>query len=115
MLTELLPTDGKMLVKMLHQHGVLFKAQGAGGWRSLVVLLLPFAYLGICGWMLHRATNDLMPGGGGVGQCEVDGVDELLPICVSQLAIVDEGPEPDTRYRSDQHAELNTHQRIVAE
>ena len=61
--TQLLPTDSKLILKLLHQHGVEFRAQGPAGWRAALMLMLPFAYLAACGYMLHRATGDLLPGG----------------------------------------------------
>ena len=60
----LLPVDAKLLVKLLHKHAVPYQAQGQSAWKALAVLMVPFAYLGVCGWMLYRMTND---GGGLVG------------------------------------------------
>lgn len=59
----LLPNDAKLLTKMLHRHAVPYAAQGPPAWRQALVLLVPFAYLGVCGWLLHRMTNDLHGGG----------------------------------------------------
>jgi cell division protease FtsH len=59
----LLPNDAKLLTKLLHRHAVPYAAQGPAAWRSALVLLVPFAYLGVCGWLLHRMTNDLHGGG----------------------------------------------------
>ena len=40
--TQFLPGDAQFLVKLLHKHGVTFRAQGPAGWRSALVLMLPF-------------------------------------------------------------------------
>ena len=62
----LLPADGKLfLMQILHRNGVEFSVQGAAGWRGALVLLLPFAYLGLCGWLLHRMSNEIGINGGG--------------------------------------------------
>jgi len=55
----LLPSDGRLLVKLLHKHSVEFRAQGPASWKSALVLMLPFAYLGLCGWLLWRMSSDL--------------------------------------------------------
>ena len=69
----LLPNDAKLLVKLLHRHAVPYSAQGPPGWRSALVLLVPFAYLGVCGWLLHRMTSDSGPLGGGGGGPDTSG------------------------------------------
>ena len=56
---QMLPLDARLLVKMLHTHKVAFAAQGPPGWKPLLVLLVPFAYLGACGYMLWRMSADL--------------------------------------------------------
>ena len=61
---QLLPGETRSLVKLMHAHRVEFRALGPAAWKSAVVLLLPFAYLGVCGWLLFRLTSDL--GGGQV-------------------------------------------------
>ena len=61
----LLPADAKLLVSLLHKHAVPYRAQGPPGWRAAMVLLVPFAYLGVCGWLLHRMTSGDGPLGGG--------------------------------------------------
>lgn len=63
--TTLLPADAKLLVSLLHKHAVPYRSQGPPGWRSALVLLVPFAYLGVCGWLLHRMTSGDGPLGGG--------------------------------------------------
>ena len=60
----LLPADTKLLVSLLHRHSVPYRAQGPPGWRAALVILVPFAYLGMCGWLLHRMTSDSAFGGG---------------------------------------------------
>lgn len=54
----LLPHDAKLLVQLMHKHGVSYRAQGPAGWKAAAVLLVPFVYLGACGWLLWRMTND---------------------------------------------------------
>ena len=51
---QMLPLDARLLVKLLHTHKVAFAAQGPPGWKPLLVLLVPFVYLGACGYMLWR-------------------------------------------------------------
>jgi cell division protease FtsH len=63
--STLLPADSKLLVTLLHRHAVPYRAQGPPGWRAALVLLVPFAYLGVCGWLLHRMTSDNGFNGGG--------------------------------------------------
>jgi len=59
---RLVPSETRQLVALMHRHGVEFRAVGPSGWKSAVVLLLPFAYLGLCGWLLWRVTSDLHGG-----------------------------------------------------
>lgn len=56
---HLLPSEMRTLVKLMHRNGVEFRAVGPAAWKSAVVLLLPFAYLGLCGWLLWRVNADL--------------------------------------------------------
>ena len=55
---SLLPIDAKLLVKLLHKHKVTYQALGPSPWKALALLAVPFAYLGVCGYMLYRLTND---------------------------------------------------------
>ena len=55
----MLPMDQQLLVKLLHANRVAFSAQGPGGWRPLLVLAVPFVYLGACGYLLWRMSADL--------------------------------------------------------
>ena len=63
--TTLLPADAKLLVSLLHRHSVPYRAQGPPSWRAALVLIVPIAYLGVCGWLLHRMTSDNGLLGGG--------------------------------------------------
>ena len=55
----MLPMDQQLLVKLLHANRVAFSAQGPAGWRPLLVLAVPFVYLGACGYLLWRMSADL--------------------------------------------------------
>ena len=59
---QLLPHDSKLLVKLLHAKSVPFRAQGPPGWKALGVMLVPFAYLGACGWLVWKMQNDAFGG-----------------------------------------------------
>ncbi|KAL1524370.1 hypothetical protein AB1Y20_019267 [Prymnesium parvum] len=61
---SLLPQDTKLVTKLLHKNGVEFRAQGQPGWRTAVVLLVPFVYLGLCSWLLWKMTADTGFSGG---------------------------------------------------
>ena len=65
--STLLPNDAKLLTTLLHRHAVQYRSAGPPGWRAAMVLLVPFAYLGACGWLLHRMTSDNGPFGSGGG------------------------------------------------
>ena len=56
---SLLPMDSRLLVKLLHANKVVFASQGPPGWRPLLVLAIPFLYLGACGYMIWRMSADL--------------------------------------------------------
>lgn len=56
--TSLLPADTKMITKLMHCHGVEFRAQGPPTWRAAAFLMVPFIYLGLCSWLLLRMTSD---------------------------------------------------------
>ena len=69
----LLPADTKLLVGLLHRHGVPYRAQGPPGWKSALVLLVPFAYLAACGYLLHRMMGDQGFNGGSDASAEGGG------------------------------------------
>ena len=56
---QILPMDATMLSKLLHANKVEFSVQGPPSWRPLLMLALPFVYLGACGYMLWRMSADL--------------------------------------------------------
>ena len=60
----ILPTNVHFLVKMLHRNGVDFTARGPSAWRGGIMILVPFAYLALCGWMMYRLTHDTSFKGG---------------------------------------------------
>ena len=75
------PGDYKLLLKLMHKHRVEWRAQGPSSLRALLVLLVPFAYLGVCGYMLWRMTND----GGIVGNSDSNGADKSGSSQVPQI------------------------------
>lgn len=59
---HLLPSETRQLIKLMHRNGVEFQAVRPSGWSTGIVLLLPFAYLGLSAWLLWHFTADLRGG-----------------------------------------------------
>ena len=80
--------DTQWLLKLLRKHAVEFSAQGPSRWRAALVILLPFGYLGACGYMLWRLTNDQGFNGGRELPAASAGADDDLMVPAVSFADV---------------------------